>query len=56
VARGAEEVFDTSTAVASIGPVPLTGYAAGRYVVKLEVTDKVAGTAVVEERPFEIKE
>ena len=56
MARGAEEVFDTSTAVASIGPVPLTGYATGRYVVKLEVNDKVAGTTVVEERAFEIRE
>jgi hypothetical protein len=56
VARGAEEVFDTSTAVASIGPVPLTGYATGRYVVMIEVNDKVAGTTVVEERPFEIRE
>ena len=37
MAKGAEEAFDTSNPVASIGPVPLTGYGVGRYVVRLEV-------------------
>jgi GWxTD domain-containing protein len=56
VAKGDDQAFETSNAVASIGPVPLSGYAAGRYVVHLEVKDGVAGTTATEERRFEIKE
>jgi len=41
VARGAEDVFATPDAVASVGPIPLAGYAAGAYVVTLDVTDGV---------------
>ena len=39
VARGAEDVFTTADAVASVGPIPLAGYAPGAYVVRLDVTD-----------------
>jgi GWxTD domain-containing protein len=56
VAKGEDQAFETSTAVASIGPVPLSGYSAGRYVVRLEVKDGAAGTSASEERPFEVKE
>jgi GWxTD domain-containing protein len=56
VAKGDDQAFETSNAVASIGPVPLAGYSLGRYVVRLEVKDGAAGTSVTEERPFEIKE
>jgi GWxTD domain-containing protein len=56
VAKGDDQSFDTTSGVASIGPVPLAGYAVGRYVVRLEVKDGVAGTTATEERPFEIKE
>jgi GWxTD domain-containing protein len=56
VAKGQDQSFDTPSAVASIGPVPLAGYAAGHYLVRLEVRDSVAGTTATAERPFEIKE
>jgi len=56
VAKGDEQVFDTSTAVASIGPVPLTGFATGRYVVRIEVTDGVSSAAATSEHPFELQQ
>ncbi len=56
MARGDDQAFDTSIAVASIGPVPLTGFAAGRYVVRIEVTDGVASSTATSEHPFELKE
>ena len=55
-AKGDEQAFDSATAVASIGPVPLTGYVPGRYGVRLEAKDTVEGTSVTDERSFEIKE
>ena len=35
--------------MASIGPIPLGGFAPGSHLVKLEVTDEVAGTTAVQE-------
>jgi GWxTD domain-containing protein len=55
VARGAEDVFQTPDAVASVGPIPLAGYAPGRYLVRLDVTDAVAGQSVRQEIPLEIR-
>ena len=55
VARGAEDVFATPDAVASVGPIPLAGYAAGAYVVTLDVTDGVAGLTLRREAAFEIR-
>ena len=55
VARGAEDVFPTADAVASVGPIPLGGYAPGKYVVRLDVTDAVAGATLRQELPFEIQ-
>ena len=56
VAKGEDQVFDTEIAVASVGPIPLKGYAVGRYLVRLEGKDGVAGTSTVQEQPFEIRE
>jgi GWxTD domain-containing protein len=56
VARGAEDVFTTADAVASVGPIPLSTYAPGAYVVRLDVTDKVSGQALRQETPFEIRQ
>ena len=55
VARGGEDVFATADAVASVGPIPLAGYAPGEYVVRLDVTDGVAGATLRQELPFEIQ-
>lgn len=55
VARGAEDAFTTPDAVASVGPIPLTTYAPGAYVVRLDVTDTVANQTLRQEVPFEIQ-
>jgi GWxTD domain-containing protein len=55
VARGAEDVFTTAEAVASVGPIPLADYAPGSYVVRLDVTDTVTKQTLRQEAPFEIR-
>ena len=55
VARGSEDAFPTPDAVASVGPIPLAGYAPGAYVVRLDVTDTVAKTSAQREAPLEIR-
>ena len=55
VARGAEDAFTTPDAVASVGPIPLSTYAPGAYVVRLDVTDAVASQTLRQEVPFEIR-
>ncbi len=55
VARGAEDAFPTPDAVASVGPIPLSTYAPGAYVVRLDVTDGVANRTLRQEVPFEIQ-
>jgi hypothetical protein len=55
VARGAEDVFTTRDAVASVGPIPLSAYAPGAYLVRLEATDEVANQTLRQEAPFEIR-
>ena len=54
VAMGQPETFDTTSAVVSVGPVPLAGYAPGRYVAKVEALDLVSGKAQTGEAAFEI--
>jgi len=55
VASGQEEAFDTPMAVVSVGPIPLAGYAPGRYLVRVEARDTVSGKAQTQEAPFEIR-
>jgi GWxTD domain-containing protein len=55
VARGAEDAYSTPDAVASVGPIPLAGYAPGAYVVRLDVTDAVSKETLRREAPLEIK-
>ena len=55
VARGAEDVFTKADAVASVGPIPLSTYAPGAYVVRLDVTDTVAKQTLRQEAAFEIR-
>jgi GWxTD domain-containing protein len=56
VAKGAEESYDTASAVASVGPIPLSAYGAGRYVVRLTATDAHAQKTETRETPFEVRE
>ena len=55
VARGAEDVFTTPDAVASVGPIPLADYAPGSYVVRLDVTDAVTKQTLRQETALEIR-
>jgi GWxTD domain-containing protein len=55
IARSGEDTFATPDAVASVGPIPLSGYAPGSYVVHLDVTDAVANTTVRQEAPLQIR-
>jgi hypothetical protein len=55
VARGAEDVFTTTDAVASVGPIPLADYTPGSYMVRLDVTDTVAKQTLRQEASFEIR-
>ena len=55
VARGAEDAFTTPDAVASVGPIPLSAYTPGAYLVRLEATDEVANRTLRQEAPFEIR-
>jgi hypothetical protein len=56
VAKGAEEAYDTATAVASVGPIPLSAYGAGRFVVRLTATDARAQKTETRETAFEVRE
>lgn len=55
VARGAEDVFTTPDAVASVGPIPLADYTPGAYVVRLDVTDAVTKQTLRQETALEIR-
>ena len=56
VARDSEQRLDTPQGVVSIGPVPLAGFAPGRYVLRLEVTDERAHKEDAQEAGLEIRE
>jgi len=56
VARDSEQRLDTAQGVVSIGPVPLAGFAPGRYVLRLEVTDERANKEDAQEAGLEIRE
>ncbi|HXY40115.1 MAG TPA: GWxTD domain-containing protein, partial [Vicinamibacteria bacterium] len=55
VARGSEDAFTTADAVASVGPIPLTGFAPGAYVVRLDVNDTVSRQTLRQEAPLTIR-
>lgn len=55
VAMGQPETFDTTSAVVSVGPVPLADFAPGRYVARMEAIDLVSGKSETQETAFEIQ-
>jgi GWxTD domain-containing protein len=54
VAKAPPNPIDTEFAGSSVGPIPLSSYEPGRYVVQLKVSDKVAKKELVQEAALEI--
>jgi GWxTD domain-containing protein len=55
VAKADDLNYDTPGAGPSVGPVPLTKYAPGKYVAQVKVKDNVAKKELTEETTFEVK-
>jgi GWxTD domain-containing protein len=56
VAQDQPQILDTPMAVASVGPIPLSGFDKGSYIVRLDIEDRVANRKERREAVFEIKE
>jgi hypothetical protein len=54
VAKAPANQIETEFAGSSVGPIPLSAYEPGKYVVQLKVTDKLAKKDLVQETPLEI--
>jgi GWxTD domain-containing protein len=54
VAKAPPNPIETAFAGSSVGPIPLSNYQPGKYVVQLKVTDNVAKKDLVQEAPLEI--
>jgi GWxTD domain-containing protein len=54
VAKAPANPIQTEFAGSSVGPIPLSAYEPGHYVVQLKVTDKLAKKELVQEAPLEI--
>ena len=54
LAKAPDQTYDVEPATPSAGPVPLGGYAPGKYVAQLRLRDNVAKKDYVKETEFEI--
>ena len=54
IAKAPAIQIDTETGSSSVGPVPLSGFEPGKYVIQLKVTDKIAKKDLVQEAPLEV--
>lgn len=54
IAKAPDQTYDVEPATPSAGPVPLTGYAPGKYIAQLRLRDNVAKKDYVKETEFEI--
>jgi len=54
IAKAPPNPIETEFAGSSVGPIPLSNYQPGKYVVQLRVTDNVAKKDLVQEAPLEI--
>jgi GWxTD domain-containing protein len=54
VAKAPPNPIQTEFAGSSVGPIPLSSYEPGRYVVQLKVTDKLGKRDLVQEAPLEV--
>ncbi len=54
VAKAPPNPIETEFAGSSVGPIPLSAYQPGKYVVQLKVSDNVARKEIVQEAPLEV--
>jgi len=54
VAKAPDQTYDTEPATPSAGPVPLGGYAPGKYVAQIKLRDNVAKKDYTRQMEFEI--
>ena len=54
IAQAPPNTIETEFAGSTVGPIPLTSFAPGKYLVQLKVTDKVGKHEVVQEAPLEV--
>jgi GWxTD domain-containing protein len=54
IAKAPPNPIDTEFAGSSVGPIPLSAYEPGKYVVQLKVSDKVAKKELVQEASLEV--
>ena len=54
LAKAPDQTYDIEPATPSAGPVPLSGYAPGKYIAQLRLRDNVAKKDHVKETEFEI--
>jgi GWxTD domain-containing protein len=54
LAKAPDQTYDVEPATPSAGPVPLAGYAPGKYVARILLRDNVTGKDYVKETFFEI--
>ncbi len=54
IAKAPPNPIETEFAGSSVGPLALAGFEAGKYVVQLKVTDKIAKKDLVQEAPLEV--
>jgi GWxTD domain-containing protein len=55
IARAPEKTYDAAAFVHSVGPVPLTKYAPGKYVVDFKIKDNVTKKEFARQSTFEVR-
>ena len=55
MAKTDDQVIESDVASPSIGPVPLSNFAPGKYVVQLRVRDNITKKDYTKDAPFEVK-
>ena len=55
VAKAPPNPIVTEFAGSTVGPIPLSTFGPGKYVVQLKVTDKLSKQEIVQEAPLEVQ-
>jgi GWxTD domain-containing protein len=54
IAQAPPNTIETEFAGSTVGPIPLTSFSPGKYLVQLKVTDKLGKHELVQEAPLEV--